>query len=198
MKLSCAIATVFVAVSNICGVSASTFGPRAGGPGDATNSCNDARSKIGHYNGDFSAACVLLVNDCHRTLNNTQSIDLWAQRSCVAGATCDGVDNVWVVAQCNNDAIPGQIRLANMSTSMFSQMTGGCASESCEITQQNYIDFLYGSLSAIDSTVFPDSVEQVINWWNAITSWTQTGDSIPFSRFNDWLHLVFDANSNGR
>ncbi|THV06508.1 hypothetical protein K435DRAFT_773203, partial [Dendrothele bispora CBS 962.96] len=123
----------------------------------------------------------------------------WAERSCVAGATCDGVNNVWVVAQCNNDAIPGQVRLPNMSTNMYASMTGGCtSSEGCTITQQNYIDFLYGSLSAINTNVWPNSVDQVINWWDAITSWTQTGDSIPYANFNDWLHFVFDANSNGR
>ncbi|KAF5368538.1 hypothetical protein D9758_002475 [Tetrapyrgos nigripes] len=195
MKFSIAAFVLTLAASEIS--SASALAVRAGAPGDAQISCDGDRAKIGQYNGDFSQACVRLVNDCHRTLNNTKSIDVWAHRSCVAGATCSGVNLVSTIAQCDNTAVPGQVRLANLSTAVFEEMTAGCSSKkSCSMSHQNYIDFFYGSLSAINSNVWPNSTDQVTNWWNAITSWTKTGDTIPYHNFNDWLHLVFDANSN--
>jgi hypothetical protein len=37
--------------------------------------------------------------------------------------------------------------------------------------------------------MFHSSVDDVIkNYWDPIVAWTATGDSIPYTNFNDWLH----------
>ena len=77
------------------------------------------------------------------------------------------------------------------------------------MSQQNFIDSMYGTLSAINSTEFPvyglfssSGIEdvltmhiysntQVINeWWAPLLQWTNTGTVIPFNNWNDWFHYV--------
>ncbi|KDR82271.1 hypothetical protein GALMADRAFT_59417, partial [Galerina marginata CBS 339.88] len=55
----------------------------------------------------------------------------------------------------------------------------------CPITQQNYIDFYYRTLTNAGSPIFPD-VNNVKGWWNAISAWANTGSSVPYTNFNDW------------
>ncbi|KAJ7086332.1 hypothetical protein B0H15DRAFT_782058, partial [Mycena belliarum] len=57
------------------------------------------------------------------------------------------------------------------------------------ITQQNYIDFYYGELSAIHTANFPTSLDVVIALWQAISVWAATGATVPYLNFNDWLHF---------
>ncbi|EEB99595.1 hypothetical protein MPER_00696, partial [Moniliophthora perniciosa FA553] len=57
----------------------------------------------------------------------------------------------------------------------------------CPITQQNYIDFYYGALEEINTNVWPD-VNRVISWWGYIKDWAATGETVPYTNFDDWLH----------
>lgn len=38
-----------------------------------------------------------------------------------------------------------------------------------------------------DSAVFSD-INNVNGWWDAISLWANTGSSVPYANFNDWLH----------
>ncbi|KAJ7930909.1 hypothetical protein B0H13DRAFT_1466943, partial [Mycena leptocephala] len=58
----------------------------------------------------------------------------------------------------------------------------------CPITQQNYIDFVYGAMTAAGVTTWP-SAEVVSAWWDPIVQWTATGATVPYANFNDWLHF---------
>lgn len=95
-------------------------------------------------------------------------------------------------------------------------IVGDCAwaDGGCPITSQNYIDLIYGALSDIGSSSYPayaflsfrfhsalksnlsfagttrSGVEVVSQWWTALTTWTATGDSVPYINFDDWLHYA--------
>ncbi len=57
------------------------------------------------------------------------------------------------------------------------------------MTFQNYIDFYYGQLTAVKSSYWPSSVDGVRTYfWDPLVNWTATGDTVPYSNFNDWLH----------
>ncbi|KAJ7618103.1 hypothetical protein DFH06DRAFT_1144937 [Mycena polygramma] len=137
-------------------------------------------------------SCLNLAANCIDTVTFDTIHTLWAIRACVAAATCYGV---------------------------YAPIVGSCAfaSGGCPITQQNYIDFYYGQLSAINSANFPaisyhDSVGEscsssaiVVAFWQAMTIWAATGSSVPYLKqvpsffcvqslirrasFNDWLHF---------
>ncbi|KAK7059959.1 chitin synthase [Favolaschia claudopus] len=79
----------------------------------------------------------------------------------------------------------------NVCSQIYAGIVGDCAwnAGGCPITQQNYIDFYYGELSAINSANYPSSNSVVISFWNAITTWAATGNSVPYLNFNDWLHF---------
>ncbi|KAJ7861737.1 hypothetical protein B0H14DRAFT_2349924 [Mycena olivaceomarginata] len=74
---------------------------------------------------------------------------------------------------------------------IYAGIVGSCAfaSGGCPITQQNYIDFYYGELTAVNSNNFPSSTAVVIALWNAIVAWAATGSTVPYLNFNDWLHF---------
>ncbi|KAJ6563801.1 hypothetical protein B0H19DRAFT_942478, partial [Mycena capillaripes] len=58
----------------------------------------------------------------------------------------------------------------------------------CPITQQNYIDFVYGQMTAAGVTNWPASADVVSQWWDPIVQWTATEATIPYQNFDDWLH----------
>ncbi|KIY45267.1 hypothetical protein FISHEDRAFT_28659, partial [Fistulina hepatica ATCC 64428] len=58
----------------------------------------------------------------------------------------------------------------------------------CPITQQNFIDMVYGSISAFGGDSWPSSAQDVIDIWDVILAWAATGTTIPYLNFNDWLH----------
>ena len=93
-------------------------------------------------------------------------------------------------------------------TQIYANIVGECAWEpnGCPITFQNYVDFYYGALSAVGSTNWPryvfrfcvtlqrlicvySDVEQVqTRYWEPMLEWAATGDVLPYTNFNDWLH----------
>ncbi|KAJ7307640.1 hypothetical protein DFH08DRAFT_918482 [Mycena albidolilacea] len=115
---------------------------------------------------------------------------IWSHQACVAAATCQGTLSVITLNQCQNPNVLTASAIPNLSFAIYTNIVGSCASSGCPITQQNYIDFIYGAMSAANVTQWPSSVNDVINqWWKPILSWTATGNSIPYTNFNDWLHF---------
>ncbi|KAF8881355.1 hypothetical protein BD779DRAFT_1445531, partial [Infundibulicybe gibba] len=122
----------------------------------------------------------------------------WSIRSCVAAATCYGVGNLFEAICCQSGICPELTDQASLDyINIYAPIVGSCAFApgGCSITEQNFIDFYFGSISAINSPVFPVSPDIVIALWASIVSWTgfcgsncNTG-SVPYLNFNDWLHF---------
>ncbi|KAK0218831.1 hypothetical protein IW262DRAFT_1297964 [Armillaria fumosa] len=144
---------------------------------------------IGMYHFVYDASCGQLVFDCLASVNGTQ--DLWSMKNCVAAATCQGTLPMVKLAQCYGANISDASSLPHLNYNIYADIVGDCAWQEggCPITFQNYVDFYYGALSAIGSTVWPSDVDFVrTNWWDYILDWTLTGDTLPYTNFDDWLH----------
>ncbi|PPQ76781.1 hypothetical protein CVT26_001953 [Gymnopilus dilepis] len=70
------------------------------------------------------------------------------------------------------------------------------------ITQQQFIDFYYGTIASINATLassnvtdpwyipeYPSSAQAVIGWWEAVVAWTGFCDTsaVPYQNFADWI-----------
>ncbi|KAJ6601615.1 hypothetical protein B0H10DRAFT_2196179 [Mycena sp. CBHHK59/15] len=97
---------------------------------------------------------------------------------------------VVTLAQCQNNNVVAAGSIPNLDYNIYAKIVGDCAwaKGGCPITQQNFIDFVYGQMSAAGTTSWPNVADVVAQWWNPIVAWTATGDSIPYTNFNDWLH----------
>lgn len=102
----------------------------------------------------------------------------------------------------------------DITLQIYADIVGDCAGQDgeCSITQQNYIDFFNDQLSALNTTTqLPEYVlyavlfslshllvlmylcyfsdtEVVEKFWQPMLEWANSGDSIPYTNFNDWLH----------
>ncbi|KAJ7743510.1 hypothetical protein DFH07DRAFT_749919 [Mycena maculata] len=133
----------------------------------------------------YSPGCADVTYDCLRQ-NGTS---IWSHQACVAAATCQGTTGVITLNQCQNPNVLEATDIPNLAFTIYTNIVGSCAPDGCPITQQNYIDFIYGAMSAANVTEWPTSSEDVITgWWQPILDWTATGDTIPYTNFNDWLH----------
>ncbi|KAF9013799.1 hypothetical protein BDZ89DRAFT_1142434 [Hymenopellis radicata] len=161
-----------------------------------SNTCLANGKNIGIYNGQYDQGCLTLAQNCLNTLNSTGSTDLWSVPTCVAGLTCDG-GNLLVLAQCKNPEV-SVTGAPHLNYDIYASIVGDCAWQDggCPITFQNYVDFLYSQLSAVGSTYWPSSVDSVKEkWWTPIADWTATGETIPYTNFDDWLHYAFTGTS---
>ncbi|KAK7018336.1 hypothetical protein R3P38DRAFT_2982272 [Favolaschia claudopus] len=132
----------------------------------------------------YSPACASVTNSCLKE-NGTS---IWSHHQCVAAAACQGTTSVITLNQCQNPNVHTSGSIPNLSGSIYANIVGSCASSGCPITQQNFIDFVYGAMSTANVTQWPSSVDDVLAWWKPILDWTKTGDTIPYTNFNDWLH----------
>ncbi|KAJ6541038.1 hypothetical protein DFH09DRAFT_1031901 [Mycena vulgaris] len=149
--------------------------------------CVEYEKHIGIYDNtlSFSSACSSVTFACL----NENGTSIWGHASCVAAATCQGSQSVVILNQCRNHNVAAASAIPNMGASIYGHIVGNCAPSNCPITKQNYIDFIYGQMSAAGVTVWPSSVDDVVKaWWEPIVAWTATGETIPYSNFNDWLH----------
>ncbi|KAI0259460.1 hypothetical protein BC834DRAFT_833484 [Gloeopeniophorella convolvens] len=151
--------------------------------------CIEADKHIGIYHNSFSEACSNLVFQCLKDSNGTEYI--WHKTSCVAAATCDGTVNLVTVAQCQNPALANVTvtEVPDLSTNIYANIVGDCASSGCDITWNDYVNWFYGELSKIGTTQWPDVTDVQNVWWQSILDWTATGDSLPYKNFDDWLHF---------
>ncbi|KAF8487930.1 hypothetical protein JB92DRAFT_1461889 [Gautieria morchelliformis] len=148
------------------------------------------------HNADPS--CTPLIGSCMDQITTANINNSWSIRSCVAAATCYGGGNLIGAVCCQTGLCPHPTHELSLDyVNVYAPIVGSCAfaSGGCPITQKKYIDFYYGSISAINSTIFPVSSSIVIALWSSIVSWTgfcgsncSTG-SVPYLNFNDWLHL---------
>ncbi|KAJ6474838.1 hypothetical protein C8R45DRAFT_1054753 [Mycena sanguinolenta] len=147
--------------------------------------CSPCLESRAHSNYSFPCCVILLTYACLKE-NGTS---IWSHHSCVAAATCQGTTGVITLNQCQNPNVLAAGDIPNLAFTIYTNIVGSCAPDGCPITQQNYIDFIYGAMSAANTTEWPSSVEDVItHLWQPILDWTATGATIPYTNFNDWLH----------
>ncbi|KAJ7021293.1 hypothetical protein C8F04DRAFT_1141348 [Mycena alexandri] len=150
--------------------------------------CEEYGKYIGIRDGtgaEYSVGCADLTYACLK-LNGTS---IWSHAECVAAATCQGTRGVIILNQCQNHNVAHAASIPNLSGAVYATIVGSAAAAAnAPITQQNYIDFVFGQMSAAGVTQWPTAAEVISNWWTPIKTWTATGNSIPYSNFNDWLH----------
>ncbi|KAJ7617122.1 hypothetical protein FB45DRAFT_1034423 [Roridomyces roridus] len=139
-------------------------------------------------------SCLNLAANCIDTIgmDTSRMNNLWGVKSCVAAATCYGVGDLITSVKCQTGLSTTNTAQASLDyTNIYAPIVGDCAwaSSGCPITQQNYIDFYYSELTAINTANYPSSNTVVIAWWNAITAWAATGSTVPYLNFDDWLHF---------
>ncbi|KAJ4466370.1 hypothetical protein C8R41DRAFT_926121 [Lentinula lateritia] len=162
-------------------------------PGDCVSLFKFTR---GVYHGTQDDSCVNLVENCRFTAADNNITEIWGIASCVAAATCQGVTPLVEMVQCTQTEVGSSVtvsdapEIVSLDYNLYASIVGECAWQEggCPITQQNYIDFVYGTLSAIATDVYPDVNNVITNWWDFITAWTATGETVPYLNFNDWLH----------
>ncbi|KAF9036890.1 hypothetical protein BDZ89DRAFT_1061580 [Hymenopellis radicata] len=116
----------------------------------------------------YSQACGNLELNCLSTLNTTASTDLWSVASCVAS-------DLLTLAQCQNPAV-SKANAPHLNYNIYASIVGDCA---------------WQEGGSIGSTAWPSSAEDVITqYWNPINEWTNTGATIPYTNFDDWLHYA--------
>ncbi|KAJ7500671.1 hypothetical protein B0H11DRAFT_1856122 [Mycena galericulata] len=137
-------------------------------------------------------SCLNLAANCINSVNSGNFNNLWGITSCVAAATCYDVGDLITSVECQTGFSVTNAAQASLDyDNVYAPIVGSCAfaSGGCPITQQNYIDFYYGTLTAINTANYPSSSAVVIAFWDAITAWTATGTTVPYLNFNDWLHF---------
>ncbi|KAK0234745.1 hypothetical protein EDD85DRAFT_845180 [Armillaria nabsnona] len=93
------------------------------------------------------------------------------------------------LAQCYNSEVSDASDISHLSYNIYAKIVGDCAWQEggCPITFQNYVDWFYGALSAVNATIWPEFAGVEANW-GYILDWTLTGDTLPYTNFDDWLH----------
>ncbi|KIY48871.1 hypothetical protein FISHEDRAFT_73206 [Fistulina hepatica ATCC 64428] len=146
-------------------------------------------------NGPGSRWITPLANACQNWVakNNTE---LWSNKICVAAAGVSSPTilrnfDVCVTGAFPTIVIPSQKNLKSLDYNVYANIVGGCAFQKggCPMTQQNFIDLVYSSISAFGGTEWPSSAQEVIDHWNIIKKWAATGNTVPYLNFNDWLHF---------
>nr|GAT57310.1 predicted protein [Mycena chlorophos] len=135
--------------------------------------------------GAYYPGCADITHSC-LALNGTS---IWSHSQCVAAAMCQGTTSVVYLNQCQNPNVKEADAIPNLSGTIWASIVGSCVDDGCPMTQQNFIDFVYGAMSAANTTQWPTSSANVVtDWWDPILSWTATGTTIPYSNLDDWLH----------
>ncbi|KAF5355574.1 hypothetical protein D9758_006369 [Tetrapyrgos nigripes] len=185
-----ALATLALAVSSTSAAPAPEFAQLSARQTPEPD-CRGAAHGEGIYHNVFDTACVNLIETCRNDLTTANSTDVWSFKRCVAAATCQGTHWLIETLECETgDSIPltGQ---NSLDYNIYAGIVGDCAWQEggCPMTQQNYIDFIFGTLSEINTNTWPDVNNVINNWWSSIKTWTATGETVPYLNFNDWLRF---------
>lgn len=155
--------------------------------------CVAAEKNIGWYQGKYSEVCAVMINECAG--KGTYSTWIWGKTACIAAAICTGSKITQLLARCANDNILPREQVPAMSKNVYRNIVGPCADQGCPITQQKYVDWVYGAIKTLNqsrnTTLWPESGEYVVeNWWKPLKEWTKTGDVVPYKNLNDFLHYA--------
>ncbi|KAH8813630.1 hypothetical protein DL96DRAFT_525808 [Flagelloscypha sp. PMI_526] len=129
---------------------------------------------------------------CVEDVQEVKNRNFNALDSCVAASAVLGPQYVSDTLGCTSKTGLDftKTSVGHLNFGIYADMVGKCAynkPKACSITQQDFVDFIYGTLDDVCSTVWPD-IKEVNNQWSKIVKWTKTGTSIPYSNFDDYLH----------
>ncbi|ESK87511.1 hypothetical protein Moror_2049 [Moniliophthora roreri MCA 2997] len=187
MRFSALFASLALSLVVSAAPSPATEVTRADSP---TVECIVFTKRMGSYKNHYSAACSFLAGACLDRVRDGLT-DLWNDRACLAAATCQGTETTVGLAGCANPEIAA---LGHEGLPHFSQwvqfIVPDCNTipDRCNMDQQHYIDFFYGTLSQLGSTVWPIDVQsEVIDlYWKSILEWTAIyPDVVKWSNFDD-------------
>ncbi|KAJ3506174.1 hypothetical protein NLJ89_g7013 [Agrocybe chaxingu] len=161
---------------------------------NATNSTSTGPAKralLQCLKTSVEGSCTNLAANCLDSVNDGNRNNLWGIRSCVLAATCYGVGDLISSVRCQTGFTITNADQGSLDYNIYAAAVGDCAwaPGGCPVTQQNFIDWYYTTLSLINTSSWPSSVDVVIGYWSAIRSWTATGDTVPYVNLNDWYHF---------
>ncbi|KAI5886216.1 uncharacterized protein SCHCODRAFT_02643530 [Schizophyllum commune H4-8] len=169
---------------------------------DAYETCDNASNCYGAVHGwgsfiDYEPYQANLMGACTNDTSVTDGAgNLWGSKACVAVAV--SYQKIWPqqvhgMATCGHQQIACEADQPSLDYNIYASIVGDCAWQpnGCPITQQNFIDFVYSTLTEIGSADWPSDVNKLISeGWQPLLDWAQTGDSIPYTNFNDFLHYA--------
>lgn len=115
--------------------------------------------------GSSDASCNLLFHDC------VSSTSLWSSPSCLAAATCSGLEHFFDALCCTTGHCLDPVKQPNLDYKLYARIVGTCSQGQggCSITLKDYIKFYYNTLIDAGSFKLPP-VKTVMGWWRDITS----------------------------
>lgn len=130
-------------------------------------------------------SCASLQKSCD-TFATANPTNVFADLTCLMYALCEyptGSIASTIHSVTDVQTAPSQPRF---SEAQFENLTNGSTTE---LTQQNFIDAYYHTVSITPNATYPDNVTFVEEWFSNIAAWTGDCSSltIPYSNFADFL-----------
>ncbi|KAI0640413.1 hypothetical protein C8Q79DRAFT_930566 [Trametes meyenii] len=157
-------------------------------PRQATQ-CAGGQKTLAGYERPFVGG---LVRKCVDDYNASDKANPWALRNCVAAAVAATPGVLRDVLSCTNPDISSETAFPSLDYNVYATIVGDCAWQEggCPITRQNFLDLLYSSIGTESDPIWPDNVDDVKKYYiGNLLKWTNTGDSAPYTNFNDYLHF---------
>ncbi|KAJ8453624.1 hypothetical protein ONZ51_g13495 [Trametes cubensis] len=137
-----------------------------------------------------------LAESCINNKAVTDSGALWSNKVCLAAAVASltyiGADIIAGAASCNNPTgITSLESIPSLDYNLYASIVGDCAwaPGGCPITQQNFIDLIYSAVDEAGKGNWPSSADVVLlQGWQPLLGWAKTGDTLPYTNLNDYLH----------
>ncbi|KAI0672489.1 hypothetical protein C8Q78DRAFT_754944 [Trametes maxima] len=181
--------TAFAVLAATAAANAAALLPRQ------SSECAGGQKTLAGYERPFVGG---LARKCVDDFNASDKTNPWALRNCVAAAVAATPGTLRDVLSCTNPEIAQENAFPSLDYNVYASIVGDCAWQEggCPITQQNFLDLLYSSIGTESSPVWPDNVDDVNKYYiGNLLKWTNTGDSAPYTNFNDYLH--YGGNSPG-
>ncbi|KZV76700.1 hypothetical protein PENSPDRAFT_390588 [Peniophora sp. CONT] len=141
-----------------------------------------------------------LFNACLASLGNSVAAreNPWISKTCVAAAVAATMPTLASGLECgvNTTAYPVLTLPStwpSLDYNVYASIVGDCAwaPGGCPITQQNFIDLVYGAIAETTGGPYPRSAELLIEVYiKPIFDWAafDISKGVPYLNFNDWLH----------
>ncbi|VDB99712.1 unnamed protein product [Peniophora sp. CBMAI 1063] len=161
------------------------------------NECYGASKSMVAYDRPF---VYPLFEACKNELGNSIAAkeNPWVNKHCVAAAVAASIPIFHDGLTCGVNT-SATFDLTDISTwpsldyNVYASIVGDCAwaTGGCPITEQNFIDLVYGAIAETSGGPYPSSAGQLIDdYLTPIFEWAafDLSEGIPYLNFNDWLH----------
>ncbi|VDB85475.1 unnamed protein product [Peniophora sp. CBMAI 1063] len=137
--------------------------------------CTVARAQADGLRDDYQPWIEQLFSPCVGPASN-----FWSTKTCIAAAIAMGPRTIVDFATCDKASTPDQASQPDLDESLYGEIG--------DITPQKLLDLVYGELSAINASIWPESGDEILeDVIGPVFTWA--GESpISYERFNKWLH----------